>query len=322
MTSTPAYGFKIGAGKGGGVLQKALRAGDIRTVKGVLTQQFPNLKFEDTDTAAGEVEKPTEVQAAPTPMAETAAAEDKEETTGTLYGDYMAGLPGGVRELVTTDYKGVRGSRLGRGNYTTASIIPGAQVQTPAPAPAPSPAPSTGGGVTTTYNAPVVGGDWQQFYGDYYGGDVNYGTIGGAAGAPAQATAGAPAQAAGGGLTPAWAKSNSQQKTTTKQAASGFVPSTTQRGVYVAPSSPQASTTAQNVSQAVTSRVESGSGLGIKAAAAAAGDPNKLGTNAVAAIIAAPGSDRKAAEATLRKYEKGKIELTNEARKALEKLVK
>lgn len=323
MTATPAYGFRIDAGKGkGGPLQQAMRAGDLGQIKGVLAQRFPELKFAEADTEDTEIAKPTEVQAAPTAMAEAATA-DEGESTASLYNDYMAGLPAGVRGLVTTDYKGTRGSRLGRGNYSTASMIPGAQVETPAPAPASAPAPSTGGGTTTTYNAPVVGGNWQQYYGDYYGGDVNYGTIGGATEAPTSTPqAETPTQPAGGGLTPAWAKSKSQQPTTTRSASSGLVPSTTQRGTYVAPSSPQASTTAQNVSQAVTSRVESGSGFGIKAAAGAAGDPNKLGTNAVAAIIAAPGSDRKAAEATLRKFEKGKIELTNQARRALEALVK
>jgi hypothetical protein len=90
----------------------------------------------------------------------------------------------------------------------------------------------------------------------------------------------------------------------------------------VAPSSPSAPATAQRAYTAVTERIESGSGLGIKAAAGAAGDPNKIGANAAAAIIAAPGSDRKAAEKALQKADKGKIELTNQARKALEKAAK
>lgn len=291
-------------------MQQAIGAGNVADIQNLLTKRFPGLQFEALSDQVDEIEKPEEAAAEPTPVGEQMAKEvEKEETTASLYGDYVNNLPEGVRGLVTTDYKGVRGSRLGRGNYSTASIIPGAQVSTPAPVTTPS-APTSSASApsytTTTYNytynypqeQPTV-----QPTKEIESGDA----------APVQT---------GGGFTPAWAKSNKQQSTTTKQASAGLVPSTTQRGTYVAPSSPQASTTAQNVSQAVTSRVESGSGFGIKAAAGAAGDPNRLGTNAVAAIIAAPGSDRKAAEATLRKFEKGKIDLTNEARKALEKLVK
>jgi hypothetical protein len=300
-------------------MKTAMKAGNVKGIQNVLSKKFLGLKFGIADTEVEEVDKPTEVSATATPVTEVVGAEDKEETTGTLYGDYMAGLPGGVRELVTTDYKGVRGGRLGRGNYTTASIIPGAQVQTPtrAPAPAPAPAPSTGGGVTTTYNAPVIGGDWQQFNVAPSSGDVNYGTIGTTARAPTSAPRPkAAAQPAGGGFTPAWAKASSQKATTAKKAGAGKVASTTSRGTYVAPSSAAAPATAQRAAAAVSQAISQGGG-GIKAAAKAGGDPGRIGANAAAALVSEGG--RSSAKEALEKAEKGKIELTNQARKALEK---
>lgn len=215
MTATPAYGFRISGKPGAGPMSQAMQAGDIKGIRDVLSQRFPNLQFETLDTGLEEVDKPTETTVAPTPVADVAG---EETTTASLYNDYMAGLPTGVRGLVTTDYKGVRGSRLGRGNYTTASMVPGAQVSTPAPAPAP--APSTGGGTTTTttYNAPVVGGNWQQYYGDYYSGDVNYGTIGADSGSSSAAPAASTAPAAAPAQT---TPTNQQYATQAIQQASG-----------------------------------------------------------------------------------------------------
>jgi hypothetical protein len=153
VTATPSYGFRISGQSQTGPMTTAMQAGDIGGIQKILKERFPGLEFETMGTEMEEVDKPAEASVAATPTTPVVgtAAKEGEETTATLYGDYMAGLPGGVRELVTTDYKGVRGGRMGRGNYSTASIIPGAQVETPAVTP--PAAPSTGGG--STYNAPV-----------------------------------------------------------------------------------------------------------------------------------------------------------------------
>lgn len=278
MTATPAYGFRIGSGKGkgkGGLLKQAMRDGDLGQIKGILTQRFPELKFAEAETEDTEIARPTEVQAAPTAMAEAATA-DEGESTASLYNDYMAGLPAGIRGLVTTDYKGVRGSRLGRGNYTTASTVPGAQVSTPAPATAP--APSTGGGTTTTttYNAPVVGGNWQQYYGDYYSGDVNYGTIGGATDAEAAAPA----------------------ATSTPSAA---------------PSTPSVSSNQQFAAQAIRQAKSAGGGAGVSAAAKSTGNTGSI-NRAEATALKESGLSSKQIE---KRAEKQGVKLTNNARKEL-----
>ena len=317
MTATPTYGFQIGGKPQALAKMQGKQAGGKTGVKqGVLVKSFPNFKYGTPIEGLGELEevdKPEEtVSATSTPATSVVSDAGEEETTASLYNDYMASMPGGVRELVTTDYKGVRGGRVGRGNYSTVSVIPGAQVSTPAPAAPAAPA-QTGGG--TTYNAPVVGGNWEQFYnyGTNITGDVNYGTIGYGTAAPAAA----PAAAQTGGLTPAWAKKPSQQAKTTSKAGSGKVASTTSYGSYVAPSSSQAPATAQRASQVVQERISSGSGQGAKGAAAAAGDPGKMGSNAAAALISEGG--RSSAKAALKQAEKGNIELSNQARKALEK---
>jgi hypothetical protein len=298
-------------------MQTAIQSGDIKSIQDLLAQRFPTLKFETLEEEPEEVAKPEE----PTATAPTAPVTEapKEETTASLFEDYMANLPAVTRPLVTTDYKGVRGGRLGEGNYTTASIIPGAQVSTPTPAPAPASAPSTGGGVTTTYNAPVIGGDWQQYYGDYLTGDVNYGTIG--YGAETAKDGAAPAASAYT-TKPAWSMTPQNIGTTTSKAGAGLVPSTQSRGTYVSPSSPAASSTAQAHVQTATQAVQSGSGLGIRQVAAAGGDSNKLGATGVAAILAAPGSNKQAAEQALRQAEKGNITLTPNARQALQQAAK
>lgn len=299
-------------------MSQAMQAGDIKGIRDILTQRFPGLQFETMDTELEEVDKPTEAAPAPTPVTDVTGETAKEETTASLFEDYMAGLPGGVRDLVTTDYKGVRGGRVGAGNYTTASMIPGAQVQTPAAAPAPAPTPSTGGGVTTTYNAPVIGGNWQQYYGDYYGGDVNYGTIGGAAGTGSDSSAPSAAEApqAKAGMMPAWATTKTQRPTTISQAGAGKVASTTDRGSYVSPGSASAPAGAQAAYQRTVERVQSTGNTGVLAAAGGRGET--LNRNEAAALLAAPGSNKQAAQAALKQAEKGNIELSNQARKALE----
>jgi hypothetical protein len=303
-------------------MQQAMQAGDIKGIRDILTQRFPGLQFETTDTELEQVDKPEETTPVTTPATGVAGETAKEETTATLYGDYMAGLPGGVRDLVTTDYKGVRGGRLGAGNYTTASMIPGAQVQTPSVAPAaPAPAPSAGGGVTTTYNAPVIGGNWQQYYGDYYSGDVNYGTIGGATeAAPATGTGTETATQPKAGMMPAWATTKQQRPTTVSQAGAGKVASTTDKGSYVSPGSASAPAGAQAAYQRTVERVQSTGNTGVLAAAGGRGET--LNRNEAAALLAAPGSNKQAAQAALKQAEKGNIDLSNQARKALEQAAK
>lgn len=136
-------------------MSQAMQAGDVKGIQDLLTRRFPGLQFETMDAGLEEVDKPEETAVATTPETGVAGESEGEETTATLYNDYMAGLPGGVRDLVTTDYKGVRGGRLGAGNYTTASMIPGAQVAAPTPTTpteTQTPAASTASPITTTYN--------------------------------------------------------------------------------------------------------------------------------------------------------------------------
>lgn len=298
-----------------------MQAGDVKGIRDILTQRFPGLQFETMDAELEEVDKPTETTPVVPPATDVTGETKKEETTATLYGDYMAGLPGGVRDLVTTDYKGVRGGRLGAGNYTTASMIPGAQVQTPS---VPS-TPSTGGGTTTTttYNAPVVGGNWQQYYGDYYSGDVNYGTIGGGGQGDTSAQTTAPATTAPQrGMQPAWATSAKQQPTTIQKASGGFVASTANKGTYVAPSSAEAPAGAFAAFQRVEQRQAAQPGSTGVLAAAKGGQTaqaqSTLSRNEAAALLSAPGNNAKAAESALKAADKGRVELSNQARQVLE----
>lgn len=290
-------------------MSQAMQAGDIKGIRDILTQRFPGLQFETMDTELEEVDKPTEVAAAPAPGTDVTGETEKEQTTASLFGDYMAGLPGGVRELVTTDYKGTRGGRLGRGNYSTASIIPGAQVATPAPVTTPSTPTSSAAAApsytTTTYNYTYNYPQEQQV--SEPTGQIETGPVSEPDVTPPTAT---------GGFTPAWAKASSQKATTAKKAGAGKVASTTDRGAYVAPSSSAAPATAQRAFTAVETAVARG-GSGVQAAAKAGGDPGKIGANAAAALVA--GGGRSSAKQALQKAERGKIELTNQARKALEK---
>ena len=314
MTASPSYGFRISGQSQTGPMTTAMQAGDIGGIQKILKGRFPGLEFETMDTEMEEVDKPAEASVASTPTTPVVgtAAKEGEETTATLFGDYMSGLPGGVRELVTTDYKGVRGGRTGRGNYSTASIIPGAQVETPTVTPPAPAAPSTGGG--STYNAPVNYGNWEQYYGD-----VNYGTIGGSADTTptAPATETQPAAQPKAGFTPAWATTQKQKPKTISQASSGRVASTTDRGSYVSPGSSSAPAGAQAAYKRTTERVQSTGNVGVLAAAGGRGET--LRRNEAAALIAAPGNDKKAAGRALKQAEKGNIEISNQTRKALEK---
>lgn len=327
MTSTPTYGFRISGKPEAGPMSQAMQAGNLKGIQDLLKERFPSLQFETLDTGVEEVDKPVETTPSVPPVTAVTGEPAKEETTATLYGDYMAGLPGGVRDLVTTDYKGVRGGRLGAGNYTTASMIPGAQVQTPTVPSTPAAAPSTGGGTTTTttYNAPVVGGDYQQFYGDYYSGDVNYGTIyGGAEGTGATGatgTAGTTATEQRGKM-PAWATTQKQQPTTIAKASGGFVASTINKGSYVSPTSAEAPAgafaAAQRVEQRQTAKPESTGVLAAARGGQTAQAQSTLSRNEAAAILAAPGSNKQAAQAALKAEERGRVELSNQARQVLQ----
>lgn len=287
-----------------------MQAGDVKGIRDILTQRFPGLQFETMDAELEEVDKPTETTPVVPPATDVTGETKKEETTATLYGDYMAGLPGGVRDLVTTDYKGVRGGRLGAGNYTTASMIPGAQVQTPSVPSTPSSTPSTGG-------------NWQQYYGDYYSGDVNYGTIGGGGQGDTSAQTTAPATTAPQrGMQPAWATSAKQQPTTIQKASGGFVASTANKGTYVAPSSAEAPAGAFAAFQRVEQRQAAQPGSTGVLAAAKGGQTaqaqSTLSRNEAAALLSAPGNNAKAAESALKAADKGRVELSNQARQVLE----
>ena len=132
-------------------------------------------------------------------------------------------------------------------------------------------------------------------------------------------TTGPVAQTTGAGATPAWSRRPSNLGTTVRQASSGLVPSTTERGTYVAPTSASASAAAQNVAAEVQQRISSDSGQGARGAAAAAGDPNKLGATGAASLISTGGVS--SARAALKQAEKGNIELSNKAQQALEKAI-
>lgn len=121
------------------------------------------------------------------------------------------------------------------------------------------------------------------------------------------------------GATPAWSRRPSNLDTTVRKASGGLVPSTTERGTYVAPTSASAPAAAQNVAAEVQQRISAGSGQGARGAAAAAGDPNKLGATGAASLISTGGVS--SAKAALKQAEKGNIELSNKAQKALEQAI-
>lgn len=296
-------------------MSQAMQAGDVKGIRDILTQRFPGLQFETMDAELEEVDKPTETTPVVPPATDVTGETKKEETTATLYGDYMAGLPGGVRDLVTTDYKGVRGGRLGAGNYTTASMIPGAQVQTPSVTPTAPTAPTQPTQPTlpsTTYNT---------YYYDY-----SQQMPGQAAPAPTEAAAAPTASAAPSptamGARPAWSATQQNIGSTVSKAAAGLAPSVTDRGTYVSPSSAQASPVAQAHFQTAQTAQQAGTGQGIRAIAATGTDTSKLGVTGVSSILAGPSNNQQAAQRALNQAEKGNITLTPAAREALQKAAK
>ena len=316
MTATPAYGFRISGTPQVGPMSQAMQAGDVKGIRDILTQRFPGLQFETMDAELEEVDKPTETTPVVPPATDVTGETKKEETTATLYGDYMAGLPGGVRDLVTTDYKGVRGGRLGAGNYTTASMIPGAQVQTPSVTPTAPTAPTQPTQPTlpsTTYNT---------YYYDY-----SQQMPGQAAPAPTEAAAAAPTASAAPsptamGARPAWSATQQNIGSTVSKAAAGLAPSVTDRGTYVSPSSAQASPVAQAHFQTAQTAQQAGTGQGIRAIAATGTDTSKLGVTGVSSILAGPSNNQQAAQRALNQAEKGNVTLTPAAREALQKAAK
>jgi hypothetical protein len=297
-------------------MSQAMQAGDVKGIRDILTQRFPGLQFETMDAELEEVDKPTETTPVVPPATDVTGETKKEETTATLYGDYMAGLPGGVRDLVTTDYKGVRGGRLGAGNYTTASMIPGAQVQTPSVTPTAPTAPTQPTQPTlpsTTYNT---------YYYDY-----SQQMPGQAAPAPTEAAAAAPTASAAPsptamGARPAWSATQQNIGSTVSKAAAGLAPSVTDRGTYVSPSSAQASPVAQAHFQTAQTAQQAGTGQGIRAIAATGTDTSKLGVTGVSSILAGPSNNQQAAQRALNQAEKGNVTLTPAAREALQKAAK
>lgn len=318
MTATPTYGFRIS----GSSTQNALPAADIDALKQLLAERFPTLQLESLTDTMEQVDAPEETTATPaatTGVTEVASA-PSEKTTQTLYQDYVGQLPAAARGLITTDYKGVRGGRLGRGNYYTASMIPGAQVETPTvstpsatvstPVVAtPSDTPSYTPSYSTPYEAPVLPRMEQPAA-------ISTEPV------REEEPAAAPAQQTT--LMPAWAKTSKATPTTIKNIAKGLVPSTAQKGVYVTPTSSEASTAAQKISSTVAQRVAAGN-TGLGAAVKAGGDPNKMAITATAALLSAQPSKQAAAtvaQKALKQEAKGKIELTNTAKKALQKAAK
>jgi hypothetical protein len=315
VTATPSYGFRISGQSQTGPMTTAMQAGDIGGIQKILKERFPGLEFETMGTEMEEVDKPAEASVAATPTTPVVGetAKEGEETTATLYGDYMAGLPGGVRELVTTDYKGVRGGRMGRGNYSTASIIPGAQVETPAVHPAhlaPEADQLTTHPLTTVIRNNITATITAAMS------TMALSVVPQIQTPTAPATETQPAAQPKAGFTPAWATTQKQKPTTISQASSGRVASTTDKGSYVSPGSSSAPSGAQAAYQRTTERVESTGNVGVLAAAGGRGE--KLSRNEAAALIAAPGNDRKAAERALSQAEKGNIQISNQTRKALE----
>lgn len=129
-------------------MQQAIGAGDIGQIKGILAKRFPTLRFGETDFEDDEIAKPEETTAAPRPMA---VDEEKDLSTKDLYDSYIFSLPVAARNLVTTDYKGTRGGRLGAGGVYTADVVPGSQTEAPKEKKPKTPAP-TQAPVYTTYN--------------------------------------------------------------------------------------------------------------------------------------------------------------------------
>ena len=320
MTQAPTYGFRL-AGKGKqGALGAAVKAGDTASIKTFLSGRFPELQFEALDSAPEQVDRPDETASVAAPAAAVttdATSESTDKSTQTLFEEYMAQAPGVIRDLTTTDYKGVRGGRLGQGNYTTASLIPGAQVTTPSldTSTAAKPAAETTGG-GSTYNAPVAYGN--QYLGDYFAGD--YMNVGGDyyGGGTADTATGTQTQ------TPAAPASvgdwTSGSATYAPQAAKvsaskGYVPSATTVGAFVPITSEQASQGGKSALAAVQGASGQGSAAKVEAAAQSLGDTGKLTRTEVAALT----SQGMSASQILNQAAKAGIQLGGKVEKELEK---
>jgi len=314
----PSYGFDI-AGSSFGVSPEA------GVSRSTLAQLFPELDLggttATTGTAAEEVEKPDEETPAATPgVAGLTPVEDdtipgSELQKYNLSGRLTYAAPFNL-QVGATGPQG-RGSRLG---YSGA-------VAKEEPA-------STAGLSQSASSVAMPQFDYSPFESLLAKGESILSSIQNAAqsmGTPQagaqqqEEVGGAPdttapvAQPTGAGATPTWSRRPSNLDTTVRQASSGLVPSTTERGTYVAPTSASAPAAAQNVAAVAQQRISSGSGQGARGAAAAAGDPNKMGATAAASLISTGGVS--SAKAALKQAEKGNIELSNKAQKALEQAI-
>lgn len=134
MTSTPSYGFRLNKDSEG-PMQTAIKAGDTNQIQQLLAKRFPGISFQ----AIGEdeeVDKPQETVSTTVAgrggVIRRTAGGSTSPMIGDIYEDYVTNLSPTARNIITTDYKGTRGGRLGAGGYTTESIVPGAQVAQPA----------------------------------------------------------------------------------------------------------------------------------------------------------------------------------------------
>lgn len=321
MTQAPTYGFRL-AGKGKqGALGAAIKAGDTASVKTFLSGRFPGLQFESLDSAPEQVDKPAETVsvAAPAAAATTAAtSESTDKSTQTLFDDYMAQAPGVVRDLATTDYKGVRGGRLGRGSYTTESIIPGAQVTTPAIPATPTPAAASTSSAVEKYDLSGI----EKYLADIQQGILGLGTnqqqqeTTQTPNAPAAPEPAAPEPAAPASVGDWTSGSATYAPQAAKVSVSkGYVPSATTVGAFVPITSSQASQGGQSALAAVQGASGQGSGAKVQAAAQSLGDPGKLTRTEVAALI----SQDMSANKILNQAAKAGIQLGGKVEKQLEK---
>ena len=322
----PSYGFDL-AGSSFGVRPEA------GVSRSTLAQLFPELDLggtaATTSTAAEEVEKPDEETSTATPGAAGITPIEDDTIPGSeldaykISGSLSYAAPFNL-QIGATGPQG-RGSRLGYSGAVTkaepssatglsqsaASVAPPQLPQLPQFDYSPFESLLAKGesilsniqSAAQSMGTPQAGAQQQE--------EVEVG------GAPD--TTGPVAQPTGAGATPAWSRRPSNLDTTVGKASSGLVPSTTERGTYVAPTSASAPAAAQNVAAVVQQRISADSGQGAKGAAAAAGDPNKLGATGAASLVATGGVS--SAKAALKQAEKGNIELSNKAQKALEQAI-
>ena len=317
----PSYGFSL-AGTAFGVSPEA------GVSKSTLAQLFPELDFGSVAAATKpeEVEKPEEATPT-TPKTGVAAIGSEETVTGSelqrynVEGKLTYGAPFNI-QFGPTGPQGRGSSRLGySGSVSTGTTTPtqvGESSQTSVALPQYkmpefdySPFESLleqGRGILSSIQEAAKGMTTREQMEP------------GAASAPAAPAAPAPAAPAAPVYTtkPAWSMTPQKISTTTSQAAAGLVPSTQSRGTYVSPSSPSASSTAQAHVQTATQAVQAGTGLGIRQIAATGTNSSQLGSTGVASILAAPGSNKEAAQQALNQAAKGNITLTPNARAALQ----